>query len=387
MTERMRVLHVITGLGGGGAEAALYRLATSDAGNTHHVISLRGRGVYASRLEEGGVGVTTLGLSFNPLGVARLFSFLRLVRELKPDIIQTWMYHADLLGGIAARISGVPVVWGIRQTLLTRPYTSGMTIAVARVCAWMSKRVPAAIVSCSSRALKSHQAFGYRSRRMIVIPNGYDLSAFYPAPDLRSEFREEQAIPEDVFVIGMVARLDPTKDHNTLFAACKRLRSAGVPFHLVLVGAGLEPGQEAIEGLIKEADLGGCVSLLGFRADVARVMNGIDLHVLSSVTEAFPNVIAEAMACGTPCVTTDAGDAAQIVGEGGWVVPAGDPGQLADALVAAARLHQNRPEWEDLRSRVRVRMVDGFGIERMVHRFRELWAALVAVPSADSRGR
>jgi glycosyltransferase involved in cell wall biosynthesis len=155
----------------------------------------------------------------------------------------------------------------------------------------------------------------------------------------------------------------------------------------VLVGAGLEPGQEAIEGLIKEADLGGCVSLLGFRADVARVMNGIDLHVLSSVTEAFPNVIAEAMACGTPCVTTDAGDAAQIVGEGGWVVPAGDPGQLADALVAAARLHQNRPEWEDLRSRVRVRMVDGFGIERMVHRFRELWAALVAVPSADSRGR
>jgi glycosyltransferase involved in cell wall biosynthesis len=385
----VKVLHVITGLGGGGAEAALFRLVTKDSSNTHYIVSLSGRGVYASRLEKAGVRVVALELSRNPLSLARLSVLWRLVREFKPDVMQTWMYHADFLGGVVACFSRVPVVWGIRQTLLVRPYTSGSTIAVARACALMSKRIPAAIVSCSSRAMESHIAFGYKSRRMVVIPNGYDLGELRPMAALRSTFRREIGVPEDTLVIGMVARLDPTKDHSTLLAACKYLRRAGVSFHLVLVGARMVSQETAIAKLVAEAGLGGSVSLLGFRSDIAKVMNGLDIHVLSSMTEAFPNVLAEAMACGTPCVTTDAGDSAQIVGDAGWVVPPGDPERLANALMTATELFQCPQEWQELRVRVRERMVTGFRVENMVQKFSDLWAATVArsgeVPGSNSR--
>src|SRR5690606_10078664 len=145
-------------------------------------------------------------------------------------------------------------------------------------------------------------------------------------------------------IIGFVARYDPLKDHDNLLQALSLLQVTDLRPTCLLVGTGLEQGNAALADRIVHFRLLDQIRLLGRRSDVPRVMNALDLHVMSSVSEAFPNVLAEAMACGTPCVSTDVGDAAAIVGESGWIVPPHDPKALAYAITSALE-SQNRADW------------------------------------------
>ncbi len=317
------ILHVTTGLSDGGAEAVLYRLCSTSQRHRHVVISLMDEGKYGLRLREAGVSVYTLHMPrgrIRPAGILRLW---RLLRRERPDLVQTWMYHADLLGGIIARIAGVRAVcWGIRNSNLQPGVSKSSTILIARLCARLSRSVPQRIVCCAERAATVHQTLGYDAGRFTVIPNGYDVSFFRPLAQAGQQLRESLGLAANRPVIGLVARFDPQKDHPNLIAALKRVRFAGWEFETVLVGTDVVAENAILTDLINEARLQESVHLLGRRDDIPALMNVLDLHVLSSsYGEAFPNVLAEAMACGTPCVTTDVGDAALIVAETGWVVP------------------------------------------------------------------
>lgn len=381
----MRVLHVITGLGKGGAEAALFRLVTHDRKNIHHVVSLTGSGWYGEKLRSRGIPVIALGMSGRDLGFRAARLLWKVIRSSAAEVVQTWMYHADLFGGVMARCAGVPVIWGIRQTLLLPKYTSRRTVVLARVCAVLSRRLPAAIVSCSERGLQVHRDFGYDGRQMVVIPNGYDLAAYAPDPASRARFRAELGLPDELPVVGLIARFDPCKDHANLIEACRQLQASGGDFRLVLAGTGIDEANHALVDQLVAARLKERTFLLGFRPDVAVVMNGIDVHVLSSFTEAFPNVVAEAMACGTPCITTDAGDASQIVDSAGWVVPPGDPGRLSAALREALALRMDQDQWGLLQDRSRRRIQEEFSIERMIEAFEQVWVAARATRIAAEK--
>ena len=329
----MNILHIITGLSDGGAEAVLYRLCTHDTQNRHVVVSLMDLGKYGPLLQAAGVAVHGLGMPRGRVTPGGLLCLWRLLRAQRPDVVQTWMYHADLIGGVVARLAGVPAVcWGLRNTALEPGASTRSTIWVARLCAWLSRPVPRAIVSCSREAVRVHRALGYAAEKFVVISNGYDLTRFTPDVDARQRLRTAWGIDDGMPLIGMVARLDPQKDHATLIAALARLAQAGTAFRCVLVGGGVDAGNAALREAIGTAGLHAFVRLLGRRDDIPAVMNALDLHVLSSRGEAFPNVLAEAMACGTPGVTTDVGDAALIVGDTGWVVPPRDTDALARAL-------------------------------------------------------
>ena len=375
----MRVLHVITSLDSGGAESVLARLCLADKQNIHSVISLMDEGIYGGSLRNAGVQVYVAGMPRGKLTLRGLWRLWRFIRRARPDVLQTWMYHGDFLGGVLGRLAGVRnIVWGIRNTDLSPGKSSRMTILVARACARLSRVIPAKIAVCAEKAAEVHACLGYARDKMVMIPNGYDLARFKPDPDAREAVRQEFSVGEEDYLVGMVARYDPFKDHTNLISALQLIVERGINFHCLLVGEGIGPANEALVSVIAQAGLSTRISLLGRRSDIPDLMNGLDVHVLASSSEAFPNVVAEAMACGTPGISTDVGDAALIVGNTGWVVPPGDPEAMADALVTARKERALPEQWQTRQKLARQRIETEFSMDRMVSRFQAVWQEVSA---------
>ena len=371
----MKVVHVITGLDDGGAEAVLYRLCKHDSYHIHRVVSLGGVGKYGPVLKGLSVEVTALNMAPGRLSLAALYRLVRLLRQERPDVVQTWMYHGDFLGGIAARLAGIgSLVWGVHHTTLDPGKSKKMTIRIAKVLSKLSWWVPARIVACAERAMDVHEALGYDRSKMRCIPNGYDLSHFCPSPEhyrcAKANFISAISTP----LIGAVGRFNPQKDHLNLLNALARLKARDIPFHCVLVGTGLDESNTALMEWIADRGLADCISLLGQRMDVPEIMNALDLHILSSAYgEAFPNVVAESMACGTPCVVTDVGDAGEIVGDTGWVVAPRDADALAAAIETALEQMGNS-DWTARGRSARSRIQARYSIDRMVESYARVWA-------------
>lgn len=367
-------VHVITGLNNGGAEAVLYRLCAYDKDCNHTVISLMDEGKYGPLLEEAGVVVHCLNMPAGRVTFSGLYQLFKLIRKLKPDVVQTWMYHADLIGGIVARLAGIKnVFWNIRNSDLNRNHSTRKTIWVTKICARLSKTIPKRIVFCAERAVQVHGAIGYDISKMIVIANGYDLSQLRVMLDTHADLEKE--LGDVLPLIGMVGRFDPQKDHFGLLEAFSLVKNKGLPHKLALIGQDMNASNVALDTKIQSLDLRDEVFLLDQRTDIPVIMNGIDLHILSSsFGEAFPNVLAEAMACCTPCVTTDVGDAAFIVGETGWVVPPKNPQALADAILTALNEQQaNEEAWANRKAACRERVVENFDIETMINKYHQVW--------------
>jgi glycosyltransferase involved in cell wall biosynthesis len=309
----------------------------------------------------------------------------RLVTEVRkhilrfhPDLVQTWMYHADLVGGIAAKLSGgPPVVWNIRHTLRRSSEVKRRTLLVARANALLSRWIPEQIICCAEAALESHAALGYARRKMSVIPNGFDLSAFRPDPDDRAEIRAELGLDERTPVIGMCGRFDPQKDHDNFVRAAGILHRALPQAQFVLWGKGVDGENPLFTSWITAQGLEKFIHLLGFRTDSARLDAALDLATLSAAYgEAFPNVIGEAMACGVPCVVTTVGDSASIVGESGRAVPPGDPQALAKAWLDLLNLP--RSERLELGQAARRRVAERYDIEKVARRYARLYQDIIS---------
>ncbi len=375
----MKILHVITGLNGGGAEGALFRLVTSDGDAEHVVISLTGDGVYGPRLRAAGVDCMALN-GVRLLTPRQLLELVRLIRRIKPDVMQTWMYHADLIGGLAARVAArkSPVVWGIRHSGHNLRELSRATRWVVSGCVSLSRAIPARIVSCSRQAEQAHVALGYPRSKMSIIPNGYDSHRFRPDAEARRALRAEWGLADDAILLGLVARWDPPKDHPNLIAALTWLREIRSDWRCILVGNNVHEGNGELMGLLANSGIRDYVHLCGPRNDIPAVMNALDIHVLSSSHEAFPNVVAEAMSCGTPCVVTDAGDAALIAGDTGWVVPRSDSRALADAMAAAMAARHDGLAWRERQGNCRARIVEHFTLETMIKSYHSVWRESLA---------
>lgn len=369
----MHVLHIITGLNNGGAEGVLYRLCKRDKKYKHSVISLMDMGKYGPLLEKEGIKVYCLNMPQGRVTFSGLRQLYSLLKSTKPDVVQTWMYHADLIGGVIARLAGIKnVFWNIRHSVLEKGKSKRSTIFIARLCAFFSLFIPKQIICCANKALEVHADKGYQCKKMVVIGNGYELDKFTPNTQLALEIRNELMLGENVALLGMVGRYDPLKDHVNLLAALSQLKHQ-FDFKCLLVGKDLSAANSDLMRIIEKQGLQSHVVLLEQRNDIPAIMNALDIHILSSSSEAFPNVIAEAMACGTPCVSTDVGDAALIVGEAGWVVPARDSRQLALAIAQALALKQDSSKWVALQSQARNRMLENFSIETMISKYHDVW--------------
>ncbi|RAP63120.1 glycosyl transferase [Achromobacter sp. HZ01] len=380
--RKLRVMHVITGLGQGGAESVLLRLATCpEAAVEHTVVSLTDEGIYGERLRAAGVAVHALGMKRGRVSLGGFLALRALIARTRPDAVQTWMYHADLIGGLAARLAGVrAIAWGIRNSGEHLERSSRSARLVLRACALLSGWVPRAIVCAAQKAAERHADKGYRRDRLVVVSNGYDLSRYTPDEAARARVRAQWGLADDAPVIGCVARWDPLKDHANLLRAIAALvrdgRDGGL--RCVLIGRGMAADNPELGALIDRLGLRERLVLAGPSDDVPAAMNGLDLHVLSSCAEGFPNVVAEAMACGVYCVVTDVGDAAYIVGDTGVVVPPEQPEALARGIETALREVAARGR-ERAGQPARARVLERFDLARMVQSYIAVWRRISGV--------
>ena len=373
------VTHLITGLTTGGAELSLLKLLESSpelrAGAT--VISLRDLGTVGPRLAALGIPVEVAGIHGSLPTPAAVFRLRGLVRTARPALLQGWMYHGNL-AALAARgwLPGrVPLVWNIRHSVYSLAVEKPLTAMLIRLGAALSGR-PDRIIYNSRLAASQHEALGYAADRTVVIPNGFDTERFAPDGQCRAAVRAELTLTSDTPLVGMVGRYHPMKDHANFIRAVALVRQECPTARFVMAGTGVTTENTELMALARGLGVGDIAFPIGELANTARLMAALDLLCLPSSSEGFPNVVGEAMACAVPCVATDVGDAAWLVGETGVVVPPRNPEALAAGLTRL--LQESASVRADLGRRARRRIEEHFTLTAITRQYADLYAALTA---------
>ena len=371
------VAHVITGLQLGGAERTLFRLLSEDRNHQHIVVSLTKGGTFVNRLKNRGVRVIELDVKKSP---KELLRGLQLVREtfsqVRPDVVQTWMYHADFLGGLAARSLRIKaVIWNVRSSVANLKSGKRTTWLLTRVLALMSIFIPKRIVYCGNTPRSEHEKIGYARSKGIVISNGYPPDEILPDPVARMVLRTRLNIAERTPVFGLVARYHPKKNHLGFLDACSKLQSRGLDFHVILAGSGINKSNVELTEAISGLGLTHKVSLIGEVDKISQVMSAFDFLVMPSLSgEGFPNVVAEAMLTEIPCIVGDIGDSARIVDDSGWIFKSGSTSRLVEAMTAA--LAEEELSYLKRAKKSRTLIVNRFGVDAMVASYATLYATL-----------
>lgn len=377
MPGKIRVIHVINSFALGGAEVMLRNLLlrTDRSRMEPSVASLIDDLSAADPVVRAGIAIATMGMRPgvpDPRGLTRLASYLG---RQQPDIVQTWMDHSNLIGGMAARASTrAHVVWGIHHSDHLPHLTKRSTLFTVSLCGRLSRHLPSRIVYCSEHGRNLYTRRGFASEQATVIPNGIDTALFQPDDVARVEVRRELGLSDDALLVGLAARYDPLKDHAMFIEAAALLVARLPEVRFVLCGRNIDAANDALMSGIRRLALAGNVHLLGPRRDMTRIHAALDVACSSSVSEAFSLAVAEAMSSGVPCVVTDVGDSSLMVGATGRVTPPKDPHAFARAcydllaLPAAAR--------RELGQRARRRIRELYDLTMITRRYESLYEDL-----------
>ncbi|MCH9769308.1 MAG: glycosyltransferase, partial [Gammaproteobacteria bacterium] len=332
-------LHLISGLGMGGAEQMLYKIIANSRypASQHSVISLTDRGVFAEKLRNLGCQVIVLGMRQNPIAVlSSMIKIIKKLYQLCPDTLIGWMYHGCFSASIARLFyyRKVKLIWNIRHTpgdLKTERRTTRWLIYALKVLLWLPQKI---IYNAFASAEYHEQRLGYVKHKRQIIPNGFDLQHFQASQTLRHDFRQQYNIDEQTLLIGHVARFHPMKGHSILLQAFQKILVWQPDAVLVMCGRLVSSANAQLKTKLSQLGLENQVILLAEYSDLASLYPALDLLVQSSLWgEGFPNVLGEAMACEVPCVVTNVGDSGRIVDQAGYVVAPADPGALAKACI------------------------------------------------------
>lgn len=364
----MKIVHVIIGLNVGGAELMLKRLVLKGSKKDHFehcVISLTDLGIIGPKLQDQGIKVYSLGMTSISSLPLTLLKLRKLIKKLRPEVVQTWMYHADLLGGITARSLGIEnVVWNVRNTTINGRGT--VATSIAKLCAKLSYTVPRKIVYVSKSALKSHQEFGYNDSISLVIFNGFDIDKFNYDLRARQQYRREFKISDSDILIGSVGRFSESKDHETFIKSIILATKSNSNIKGLLIGRDIDLNNFKISEEDKKKFI-----VIGQREDIASIYSCMDIFCLHSSSEGFPNVLGEAMSTGIPCVVTRAGDAEYILNQIEYTTNIRDVASLSKSLISLANLsHEERIE---IGFKNRERIKENFEINVIVERYLDLY--------------
>ncbi len=370
----LRVVHVISNLGTGGAETMLVRLLSADRKpHDHAVISFLSDGALAPDVRTLGVDLFEMGAKRSAGTALLLPGLARLLTQLQPDVVQGWMYHANVAASASRFLmrSRPPVLWNIRQTLQKLSNNSLLTQGTI-LAGTLLRGSPAGIVYNSTESADQHERVGYPRAKRIIIENGFDLKAFQPREIARQSLMHVLGLEGTPILIGRVARKAAQKDDPTLFAAFAEVAAEQADVHLVLIGPGMDRTDPDLDRLARDTSASERIHFLGPRRDVADLTAGFDVAVSSSAhSEGFSNVIAEAMAAGVPAVATDVGEARRIVGDDSRIVSPGRPDALATAMARILALSDS--DRNVLGQSDRTRIEQSFGIETIAARYSALW--------------
>ena len=372
------VLHIIADLDTGGAEMALKRLVQSHVGDAryqHGIVSLRDLGTIGPALQAQGVEVVALELDRPWDAPSALWRLTRVIRDSRPDVVHTWMYHSDLLGGLAARLAGSrALMWSVRASKIDVG-VSGITHLVRWVCARLSRFVPARISYVAEAARQSHERLGYDASKSVVTVNGFNLPKRPSAGNRGLRLRKALGVDPSAILIGSAGRFHPQKGHRLFVETAARVAADAPTVHFVMAGSQIEPGNEQLAGWIRQTGHADRFHLLGELAELDRWLGDLDIFCLHSLEEGFPNVLGEAMAMGVPCVTTDVGDAATLIGDAG-IVTTPDAEALSRALMQLIEAPPD--ERSKMGELARSRIAREFSLDAARSRFEQLYDELSA---------
>jgi glycosyltransferase involved in cell wall biosynthesis len=376
----MKVAHIITALHAEGAQMMLYKLLSRMKRSRFEsvVVSLSDQGALAERFTSLNIPVYSINMKAGLPTPAAAFRLVRKIREIKPDLIQGWMYHGNLAAQLAGGLmpARVPVLWNIRGAHYTLKNEKPATAAAIWFGAKLS-RLPAKIINNSEESALGHEErLGYRADKRVIIANGFDTDIYSPSLMARASVREELKVPADAVLIGLIARYHPVKDHATFLEAAAMLLKSHHHVHFVLAGARVDTSNEQLSEALTRFDISRQVHLLGERKDTPRLAAAMDIVSLSSYCEGFPNTIGEAMACGVPCVATDVGDSSMLVGDTGLIVPPRDSSALANAWEKLIDIGAERRQMLGMLARERV--IKKFSLGAIASQYETLYAEMLS---------
>ena len=352
-------LFLITALGTGGAEMMLAQLLTNLDRKRFapEVISLIPGGKHSDILQQAGIPVHDLGMIAGKPSMNSLLKLRRLVKEIDPDLLVGWMYHGNLAATLASWIGkGAPVLWNVRQSLYSLALEKRGSAMVIKLLAYLGFN-PRQVFYNSQISARQHEAIGYPAAKTVLIPNGFNTNAFKPNEEAWQSVRAELGLPPDAILIGRFGRNSAMKDYPTFIEAMKQIPNA----HAIIAGTGTEEFSD-LKSQISN------LTVLGERSDLPRLTAALDVACSSSAFgEGFPNVVAEAMSSAVPCVVTDVGDSAWLLGDAGKVVPANNIEALTTALKELISLTSN--ERRMLGEQGRARILNDFSLPAVVRQF------------------
>lgn len=373
----MKIIHVITAIDIGGAETALFKLLSfgNIAKEDVLVVSLTTKGEIGFQLTQKGFQVIALNMKSMFSLPMTFYSLMKLIRANNPDIVQCWLYHADLIGGVVSKISGVKhVVWGVRSTELKSG--SYLTSLIRKLCALLSYFIPSKIICVAEAAKAKHVALGYARRKMVVIGNGFDLSVSEIEYESIKLFKQALNIKDHHVVVGSVGRFSTIKGHDIFIEAIKLMIEEYPNLKILMIGRNVDKKNKQLLRWIDKTQNSENFILLGERRDIPLCMAVMDIFCLHSRSEGFPNVLGEAMSAGLSCISTDVGDAAELLGDTGIIVYRNNPEYLARGL---KELVSNSKERNKLIGRkAKQRIEKKFSIESTCQKFEAIYRELLA---------
>ncbi|MEG4320537.1 MULTISPECIES: glycosyltransferase [unclassified Microcoleus] len=377
--KKVSIIYITTGLSTGGAERMLYNLLSRINRERFSpvVVSLMDRGTWGDRIEALGIPVYIMGMKQGKPTPKSIWQFIHQIRQLKPDLILGWMYHANLAAQLAGifTLKSIPVVWNIRHSIYSLDYEKPATSAIIKILAKISS-FPEKILYNSKTGASQHEQLGYQASKTLVISNGFDPENFMPSLEFRTSLIKELGLESDTFLIGRFARYHLMKDFANFLEAAAILLKDYPDVHFLLAGDEVNWENQILSQLIHELKIVDRIHLLGDRQDIPRLTAALDIASSSSFYgEAFPNVIGEAMSCGVPCVVTDVGDSAWIVSNTGRIVSPKNPKALADAwkeLIKVGLEGRNA-----LGKAARTRIIENFSLDSIVAQYEELYESVL----------
>lgn len=372
---RKKIVHVIIGLNVGGAELMLQRLVVNSSKKEvfqHSVISLTDLGIIGPKLQEQEIDVYSLGMNSLSSLPSTLLKLRRLIKKINPDVVQTWMYHADLLGGLAAKSLGIEnIIWGVRTTEVAKS-ASSQTVYLSKICARLSNTIPSTIVCVAEASKKYHIGIGYNENKFKVIPNGFDTSRFYSNDSIRYSIRKQLNIEKDNLVIGHIGRFDYAKNQINFIKACISLLEKGFRFNIVMAGKNIDLYNPEICKLFRNNKYIDQFIFLGEISDTTFFYNAIDIFCLCSHTEGFPNVLGEAMASENVCLSTDAGDATLIMAPFGFHIISPNAEDIAEAIQSNILMSKNI-DFKIIGKENRKKIERCYSIDSVINKFESLY--------------
>jgi len=379
----MKVLHIINSLKKGGAEGNLYRLCLAQKKKYQSkiditIITLINNGYYENKLQKKGIKVISLGIDKKVKIldlIKKISKFRNFIVKSNQDIIQSWMYHSNFLTLFIPIKNHNKIFWNIRHSELNFRISKKITIFLSVICGLFSRLVPKKIIYCSEKSIKFHESkHFYSKKKTSLIENGYSEKTYYPSNSLRLNFRKKNKIKGTDIIFGFAGRYAKQKNIDSLLQAFSKITNDYDNLYLYMAGKDINLQNIYLIDIISRFQVKNKVFLINEQKNLLEFYNGIDVLISTSHSESFPNVIAEAMLCSTPVLSSNAGCSKKIIDKYGFILNQNDYLSISKAIKKTISiLIDQKSFWKFLKKNTRIQIKKNFSIEKMSENYLRNW--------------